>query len=450
MMNRLPYGILCICFMVFVSYVPLERKTNNDSKRSQNHDSARELKSGSTVGLKDSLISTYCLCKSEWGFFAHRLINRLAVFTLPSQMIEFYKKHLEYISSHAVDPDKRRYASKGEAIRHYIDLDHWLASGKDSLPLEYAEAWRLHARLILRKRDSCLLYIALNPSTVQDGLSVQIISSDSCMYATATLCWSDVRALFYRDFLSEYDPENWSVNASVLKPWFANIVDGDHLVIEDSFSAHGILPYHLIKAYHQLIDAFRQQNANRILRLSSELGHYLGDAHVPLHTTKNYNGQLTNQYGIHAFWESRIPELFAEEEFDFIVGRASFITDIRTFIWNVVKDSHACVLKVLEEEKRLAAESAQSSQYCFEERYGVIAKLACPDFARAYHERLDGQVEERMRACILNLGSMWMSAWIEAGQPDLDVLQTESKNVTESDADTTIIPYLRNHIRPHE
>ncbi len=63
------------------------------------------------------------------------------------------------------------------------------------------------------------------------------------------------------------------------------------------------------------------------MRISAEFGHYIADACVPLHTTSNYNGQLTDQVGIHAFWESRIPELFAVEEFDMIVGTASYIDD---------------------------------------------------------------------------------------------------------------------------
>nr|MDQ3047944.1 S1/P1 Nuclease [Bacteroidota bacterium] len=32
----------------------------------------------------------------SWGFFAHKKINRMAVFTLPSGMIGFYKQHIEY------------------------------------------------------------------------------------------------------------------------------------------------------------------------------------------------------------------------------------------------------------------------------------------------------------------------------------------------------------------
>ena len=74
-------------------------------------------------------------CSAVWGFFGHKKINRMAVFTLPPEMIKFYKKNIEYITEHAVDPDKRRYAVEGEAPRHYIDIDHY---HHDSLtPFQY-------------------------------------------------------------------------------------------------------------------------------------------------------------------------------------------------------------------------------------------------------------------------------------------------------------------------
>src|ERR1043165_5539418 len=70
----------------------------------------------------------------SWGFFGHQKINRMAVFTLPEGMIGFYKQHIEYISAHAVDPDKRRYANADEAPRHYIDIDHYGEHAFDSVP----------------------------------------------------------------------------------------------------------------------------------------------------------------------------------------------------------------------------------------------------------------------------------------------------------------------------
>ena len=44
------------------------------------------------------------------------------------------------------------------------------------------------------------------------------------------------------------------------------------------------------------------------------------------------------------------------------------------------------------------------------------------DYSRAYQQMLHGMVERRMRSAILSVGSFWYSAWVDAGQPDLDKL----------------------------
>ena len=72
------------------------------------------------------MLAVFCMvCKTSfcWGFYAHQKINYYAVFLLPPQMLLFYKPHIQFLSEHAVDPDKRRYAVTEEAPRHYIDLD---------------------------------------------------------------------------------------------------------------------------------------------------------------------------------------------------------------------------------------------------------------------------------------------------------------------------------------
>src|SRR5215213_4111811 len=89
---------------------------------------------------------------------------------------------------------------------------------------------------------------------------------------------------------------------------------------EDTLMAHGIAPWWIPRMLSRLTGAFRERDHSRILKLSAELGHYIADAHVPLHASSNHNGQLTNQKGIHGFWESRVPELLAEKEFDFFIG----------------------------------------------------------------------------------------------------------------------------------
>lgn len=76
----------------------------------------------------------------DWGFFAHKRINRLAVLTLPPEMMVFFKPNIDYLTDHAVDPDMRRYASKHEAPRHYIDLDNYGAPPFTDLPRQWVDA----------------------------------------------------------------------------------------------------------------------------------------------------------------------------------------------------------------------------------------------------------------------------------------------------------------------
>ena len=80
------------------------------------------------------------LSNPPWGFFAHKRINRLAVLTLPPEMMVFYKKNIDFVTDHAVDPDMRRYSTKQEGARHYIDLDNYGTPPFDALPRQWVDA----------------------------------------------------------------------------------------------------------------------------------------------------------------------------------------------------------------------------------------------------------------------------------------------------------------------
>ena len=270
-----------------------------------------------------------------WGFYAHSLINRQAVFSLPPEMMTLYKSEIEFITEKAVNPDRRRYAVVGEAEKHYIDLDHY---------------------------------------------------GDSALY-----------------MLPKYWPE-----AIGKFP-------------EDSLRAHGIGPWSAYLTFLSLTKAFEQKNKAAILRLSADLGHYLGDLNVPLHTTKNYNGQLSGQDGIHGFWESRVPELLAKD-YSFWVGKAEYVEKPQLAIWDAVEAAHAMVDSVLRIEKELTANFPTDQKFSYEERNGLTVRVYSRDFTSAYAQALDNQVERQMRKSIKMIADFWYTAWINAGQPDLRTL----------------------------
>jgi len=350
--------------------------------------------------------------KPDWGFFGHRKINRMAVFTLPPELIKFYKKNIEYITEHAVDPDKRRYATKHEAVRHYIDIDSWGENPFFDVPRIFDDALFKYADYqFVDGTDTTKISLTYSRD------SVFVVYQDQ-QYYTPT----DTFRQFFRRHLRPqyYYSDVWTAEGIKIDSIFSGISQGATLNVTDQFSKEGILPYHMITMYYRLVQAFRDNDHEKILRLSAEYGHYIGDAHVPLHTTKNYNGQLTDQIGIHAFWESRLPELFADKEYSFLVGKARYIKKPNPYFWNIVKKSHDLLPAVLEFEKQLTESYPDDQQMCFDERLERTIKTQCPEFARAYHDRLNGMVEQRMQDAILSIGSVWYSAWIDAGQPDLE------------------------------
>ena len=287
------------------------------------------------------LIIPCLLLFSSWGFFAHQRINRLAVFTLPKDLIGFYKSNINYITEHAVDPDKRRYADSLEAPRHYLDADHYGEKPFDSIPKK----------------------------------------------------WND----------------------AVTK------------LSEDTLNAYGIVPWQIQRTYYKLVKAFENKDSILILKHSADLGHYIADAHVPLHTSENYNGQMTNQVGIHGFWESRLPELFAGD-YDYFVGKAKYINNPLNAAWNIVENTFTMLDSTLSIEKRLNKSFPSDRKYTYNERNNKVIKEYSIDYSTAYHKELNGMVERQMRSSILSVGSFWYSAWVDAGQPDMKKLT--KKNIS--------------------
>ena len=124
----------------------------------------------------------------------------------------------------------------------------------------------------------------------------------------------------------------------------------------------------------RLTKAFKEKNQTSILKLSAELGHYIANAYLPLHTSNNHIGQLTNQVGIHGFLESRVPELLAYREWVFFIGKAEYIQNPSVFIWNHVLESELAADSVLKMEKELSNQIGTDKHYAFEKKNGKMIR----------------------------------------------------------------------------
>jgi hypothetical protein len=371
-----------------------------------------------------------------WGFWAHRRLNRLSVFTLPPEMIGFYKKHIEYLTEHAVDPDKRRYASKFEASRHFIDIDHWGTYPFPEVPRDWDAALMKYTSVHLVDTQGDTLQLFGNDIIQSRDGALNYQGDD---VRVKQLFQQPIRRNIYQSFfrsqiLPKYYEDNWTINCDSLQGLFGPKIDCQTAFAIDQFSEYGTAPYNLLRMQNSLTRAFRAKDEAAILRFSAEIGHYIGDAHVPLHTTENYNGQLTNQIGIHAFWESRIPELFADDQYDYFVGPAQYLDNPKMYFWDVILASHQQLDSVLIIEKELSQQFPEDQQYCYEERLGRTIRTQCKDYAAAYQARMNGMVEARMQATILSIGSVWFTAWVDAGQPDLSKINIDAEAIAKKEA----------------
>ncbi len=193
------------------------------------------------------------------------------------------------------------------------------------------------------------------------------------------------------------------------------------IFLHDDERQYGILPLNIAKVKYDLTYAFKTLNLYKILKLSSDLGHYVGDLHVPLHTTSNYDGQEDGQEGIHALWESRIPELFfCDDSIKFFSQKAEYINDPFTYAWEKVLESHRLVEEVLKMEKA-TAKNVRFGTHCFEKRKSYYRKIYSKAYAKEFYRQLQGQVEQQLLGAVKMLGDLLYTCWLDAGSPDLSI-----------------------------
>ncbi|PVX47617.1 S1/P1 nuclease [Flavobacterium sp. 103] len=201
---------------------------------------------------------------------------------------------------------------------------------------------------------------------------------------------------------------------------------------EKFLADNGILPWYIQEVMTKLTKAMKDKRKTEILFLAADLAHYIGDANMPLHTSANHDGQLTNQKGIHSMFESRIPEMFGKN-YNYYTGEAKYVDNVEKATWDMLKDSHSQVEPLLLIDRKLRATFTPETLYNKDEK-GNIAKnkfgdlIYSKEYVTQFHTALNGMVESQMRKAIVSTANFWYTAWVNAGKPDLDGL--DSKELT--------------------
>ena len=307
-----------------------------------------------------------------WGVWGHQHINRSAVFALPADIRSFFYNHIDFITEEAVVPDLRKYTinDKAEFPRHYIDLESYFG---------YPDSGKITG----------------SRNTSNDGPSAKtpVAFSDSASnIGNLPVTMQEARARYPDSFLNK----------------------------------NGILPWYIPEITEKLTKAMKEKRKTEILFLAADLGHYIGDAHMPLHTAVNHNGQLTGQKGIHALWEGQLPEFFGAG-YNLCTGPAKYIDNIARETWQMIDSTHRLAESVLAIDRELAASLPKENIYLLDAGGNPLKnKFGDPvhtrEYAARYHELLKGMIERQLRGAIAETASFWYTAWVNAGKPDLSGL----------------------------
>jgi len=166
----------------------------------------------------------------------------------------------------------------------------------------------------------------------------------------------------------------------------------------------GVLPWATLITYDSLVNCFIRFDWEKAVLFASDLGHYVADAHMPLHITRNYNGQYTDNYGIHSRYESGMINEY-KDVITYQGDEIFFISDVNDYIFDYLYANYIYVDSVLLADNY--ARAVAGNDYSDEYKAALWEKthsFTIPLFSRASHA----------------LAELIYSAWVEAGKPDMN------------------------------
>jgi len=177
----------------------------------------------------------------------------------------------------------------------------------------------------------------------------------------------------------------------------------------DVIAQNGRLPWRTEQFAGELRRAFERRaksdfGDNDVLEFTAWVTHYVSDSYVPFHATTNYDGQFTNQHGIHSRWEAAL--------FDRYAARLA----IRPAAVRPIPDVRGLIFSNLLEGERLVPEALRAD-------LDAIGKRDVYDDAYfdAFFARTRPLLERRLNEAITGVASVITSEWEAAGRPAMPV-----------------------------
>jgi len=165
---------------------------------------------------------------------------------------------------------------------------------------------------------------------------------------------------------------------------------------------NGVLPWQVGEYSLKLTNDFRKHEWEQVKLDAAALAFYVADAHDPLHTTENYNGQMTGQNGLEQRFGTGLVERYSHF-FMFRPDNASKISDPTEYAFHMVLEAHTWVDQIILADLRALGDQPGYTDDYYDRFYSRVGSTAMKEISESAHD----------------IGSYWYTSWVNAGRPEL-------------------------------
>ncbi len=166
----------------------------------------------------------------------------------------------------------------------------------------------------------------------------------------------------------------------------------------------GILPWTTKITFDSLRNCFQRKDFRQALLFASDLGHYVADGHMPLHITRNYNGQYSGNTGIHGRYESVMVNQFIGE-IKYGGYPVQHIDDVQAFIFDYLYRNYLKIDSLLDADNY--AYNNSGNQY-LDKYYSSL------------WEKTKNMTIGLFKSASHSIAELIYTAWVDAGKPDIN------------------------------
>ncbi len=164
---------------------------------------------------------------------------------------------------------------------------------------------------------------------------------------------------------------------------------------------NGYLPWATLAMYDSVVNCLEREDWTSAKKYAADLGHYVADGHMPMHLTRNYDGQFTGNKGIHARYEIYMIERY-HDQVNYQGTPAEEISDVTSYVFDYIYRNYTYMDSIL-----------IADDYATEMAEGNESDL----YYAALWERTENMTIAMFSEASHALAELLYTAWIEAGKP---------------------------------